>query len=220
MSYYVFEGVDGVGKTTTMKAVARRLADLGHDIVLTKEPGGPRALEEEWGTPEDLTSFFGERYAGFRELCVNNPQIPQLVKRALYRADAIYNWLAVVKPALAAGKIVLSDRSWISDLAYGNVLAGIRLSSLYVFNNALTPEMIQHTRCVYLQLNSEERERRLAENIFDEADKIGPVKRDLICGAYEKVFSEFLDQYKLLRFDTAKSQEEVVDDIVRSFLAQ
>ena len=41
-----FEGIDGSGKSTQAKVLAKTLMDLGHDVVLTREPGGSVGAEE------------------------------------------------------------------------------------------------------------------------------------------------------------------------------
>lgn len=217
--YFAFEGIDGVGKTTTLKLVAEQLAIAGVDFVLTKEPGGPAALFEEWGRPHGLTRHFGTAYKGFRPLCVDNPQIPARAKRALYRADAFYNWETVVLPALAAGKLVLSDRTWVSDLAYGTVLTGVSLDSLLQFNLSLIPEMLEATNVVYLTLPEEEREARLAVNMADAMDTLGRDIRNKIADGYEQVFNRYLRGLRVAKFSTLGAPDEVAAEIVGHLLA-
>lgn len=194
-NYVVICGVDGVGKTTTLKALADVLKEDGFNFILTKEPGGPKALTQEWSSNDYP---FGAMYEGFRDLCVNNPQIPQLVKRALYKADSFYNWLTVIKPAMEQGITVLSDRSWVSDIAYGAALTGVSADALFVFNMALVPEQHALTRVIYLTCPETIREARLTENIMDHADKIGTQARNRICNEYISTLTKRVPDYVII----------------------
>lgn len=204
--YFVIEGCDGVGKTTTLKALSESLQKDKFDFILTKEPGGPMALSKEWST---LQHPFGPMYEGFRDLCVNNPQIPQLVKRALYKADSFYNWLSVIKPALYDGITVISDRSWVSDIAYGSALAGLTRDQLWHFNTALLPDQHTLTKVIYLVCPENIREERLAKNVADAADKIGIEARNRVCDAYMRTIDEYVDSYIMI--DTNQPLEIVVN---------
>jgi len=218
--YFVFEGIDGVGKTTTMRNVAIALNKLGADFVLTKEPGGPKALYEEWDRPNVLYNKLGFQYPGFRPLCVDNPQIPPLTKRALYRADAFYNWESVIQPSLEKGKLVLSDRNWVSDLAYGTVLTKCDMEQLLDFNLALVPEMQALTNVIYLELPKEVREYRLSKNMADAMDTLGEEVRDKIASAYEEVLRDWVPSGQVHRVSTLESEELVTQKIVDLILSQ
>ena len=222
MSYFVFEGVDGVGKTTVMKAVATRLLALGKQIVLTKEPGGPKALADEWGhMPLPLAASMGMPYQNFRALCVNNMQIPQKVKRALYLADSFYNWESVVEPALAEGKIVLSDRSWVSDLAYGSTLAGASFEALRQFNSSLLPLRESLTNVIWLHAPEDVREERLKKSLVDGMDKLGKEVRNEIANNYDYLLVEpnWL-KLSVKQVNTAGLVEEFTEEIVNWIIAQ
>lgn len=205
--YIVICGVDGVGKTSTLKALSTELQKDGFNFVLTKEPGGPKALRQEWSS---LIHPYGEEYEGFRELCVNNPQIPQLVKRALYKADSFYNWLSVIKPALEKDVTVISDRSWVSDIAYGAALAGVPADDLFSFNIALVPEQHALTKVIYLECAEDIRETRLAANITDHADKIGLDARRRICEEYQLCLEKYVSEYTVI--NTNKAIKDVVNE--------
>ncbi len=100
--FLVFEGGDGVGKTTQVERLCVRLADAGLEVVRTFEPGD---------TP------VGRR---IREL-VLDPATGDLAPRAetlLYAADKAQHLHAVVLPALARGAVVVCDRYVDSMLAY------------------------------------------------------------------------------------------------------
>lgn len=209
-----FCGVDGVGKTTAMKAVAREMLNQGiTNFVLTKEPGGPASLWEEWDKPLDLEPYFGEHYPTglqVRELCVNHPDIPQLAKRALYKADNLCNWIKITKPAIAANKLVLSDRGWISDLVYGTVLCNIDVHSLYQFNTALVPELPDLTYVIHFTCSTEERERRLSTNVADAMDKLGSEVRDKLAESYHIVLRQTLAESHYLEVSTEQDMGDIV----------
>jgi dTMP kinase len=216
--YFLFEGTDGCGKTTIMKAVAMALAESGKtDFVLTKEPGGPAALWTEWGKPKDLEKFFGLRYDTgpiIRDLCVNHPEVSPLAKRALYMADSLSNWDLVVKPAIADDCIVLSDRGWISDLAYGNVLCKIDLQTLYQFNMALRPQYAGLTYVIYLDVPTDVREARLSVSMTDHMDRLGKSVRDLLDQTYKMLIPTYIRQGQYWFVDASDSIDTVTSAVL------
>jgi len=100
--FIVFEGGDGAGKGSALAAVAEALIADGLDVLTTREPGG---------TPEGLAlrglllSAAGSVWDQGSELLLMTAARVQHVKR-------------VIRPALAAGRIVLCDRFVGSTLAY------------------------------------------------------------------------------------------------------
>lgn len=209
-NYVVCEGCDGVGKTTALRALAAALLDDDFNFLLTKEPGGPKALAAEWNC-EARDYPFGWMYDSLRELCVNNPQIPQLAKRAIYKADSFYNWMGIIQPALEKDITVLSDRSWVSDIAYGTVLTGIPADALFQFNTALIPEQHKLTRVIYLDCPEDVREARLAGNMQDHMDTLGLEVRRKICAAYQQTLADYVQDYIVI--DTNQPIAKVVDQM-------
>ncbi|MGN9774670.1 dTMP kinase [Micromonospora sp. H33] len=101
--FVVFEGGEGAGKSTQLALLADRLRDRGRDVVVTREPGA---------TP------VGER---IRSLLLGQPgsDVPSPRAEALlYAADRAHHVATVVRPALARGAVVISDRYVDSSLAY------------------------------------------------------------------------------------------------------
>jgi dTMP kinase len=110
--FIVFEGGDGAGKGSALAAVADALVADGLRVLTTREPGGtPEGLELR-GL---LLSAAGSVWDQGAELLLMTAARVQHVKR-------------VIRPALAAGKIVLCDRFVGSTLAYQGGGRGLPLS--------------------------------------------------------------------------------------------
>lgn len=100
--FITVEGIDGSGKSTLARALAGRLKErLGADrVVLTREPTDA----SEWGRRLRRSEQEGRLS---REEEIRH-----------FHEDRLHHLATVVKPALAAGKIVISDRYVDSTLAY------------------------------------------------------------------------------------------------------
>ena len=100
--FIALEGGEGVGKSTQVKALAQALREHGIDLVVTREPGGSEGAEK---IRELLLTGDEERWS---------PQAEALLFAAA-RTDHVDK---VIRPAVLAGKWVLSDRFIDSSLAY------------------------------------------------------------------------------------------------------
>lgn len=101
----VLEGLDGVGKTTQARLLAQYLTGLGLPVLLTREPtDGP----------------YGRQ---IRQLIHGGRQgLPPAGELELFLADRREHVREVIAPALAAGKIVITDRYYHSSMAYQGAL--------------------------------------------------------------------------------------------------
>lgn len=97
--FFIFEGMDGSGKSTTMKKVAENLINKGYDVFVTAEP-----------TYSDIGRCF-------RDLALDNG-IDPLTELYLICADRNEHIIKEINPAIEQGKIVLCDRFYPSTLAY------------------------------------------------------------------------------------------------------
>jgi dTMP kinase len=98
-----FEGTEGCGKSTQVELLAQRLRALGHVVRLHREPGGTPIGEEIRHTLKH--SPHNHAMTAEAELLLMNASRAQLVRE-------------VIRPALAAGAIVLCDRFYDSTIAY------------------------------------------------------------------------------------------------------
>ena len=130
-----FEGLDGCGKSTQMEKLASALRAAGHDVVTTREPGG---------------TAIGER---IRELLLDSRTLglDARTELALMFAARAQHVEQVIQPALAAGKIVLSDRFADSSEAYqggGRKLGSEAVLALHrALYSALQPDLTILLEC-------------------------------------------------------------------------
>jgi len=101
--FITFEGTEGSGKSTQIPILAERLRELGHHVRVLREPGGTPIGEEIRHTLKH--SKANEAMTPEAELLLMNASRAQLVRE-------------IIRPALAAGEIVLSDRFYDSTTAY------------------------------------------------------------------------------------------------------
>lgn len=107
--FVAFEGGEGAGKSTQARVLAEALTAAGHEVVLTREPGGTPAAE------------------AIREV-VLTPSYSGLDARAealLYAASRAEHVARLVHPALARGAVVITDRYIDSSIAYQGVGRGL-----------------------------------------------------------------------------------------------
>lgn len=103
-----FEGIDGSGKSTQSRLLAKALQAEGHDIVLTREPGGSPGAEE---IRRLLVEGAGERWSAETE-CL------------LFTAARRDHLERTIRPALTAGQTVITDRFADSTRVYQGAARG------------------------------------------------------------------------------------------------
>lgn len=121
--FITFEGIEASGKSTQAVALARALGDRA---VLTREPGG---------TP------LGRRV---REILLDAETTPiPDVEALLFLADRAQHLHEVVRPGIAAGRIVISDRYQDSSMAYQSVGRGVGdlIPSVFRHIGGLAPDL-------------------------------------------------------------------------------
>ncbi|CAK1231588.1 dTMP kinase [Fructobacillus evanidus] len=121
MHFLSFEGPEGAGKTTVIEAVRPYLAKLAQaDVLVTREPGGTPVAE-------GIRTLLQEK---------TKPAMDPWTEALLYAASRREHLVQTVQPAIAAGKVVLSDRYLDSSLAYqggGRSLGVDRIAELNAF---------------------------------------------------------------------------------------
>ncbi|HEY6866368.1 MAG TPA: dTMP kinase [Candidatus Eisenbacteria bacterium] len=126
--FVTVEGGEGSGKSTQLARLAVRLRAGGHDPLVTREPGGTPVAE------------------GIRALLLDPALAPGVLAEALLMEAARAELVGtLIRPALAAGRIVLCDRYADSTLAYQGAGRGLDVAMLREWNRVatggLTPDL-------------------------------------------------------------------------------
>jgi dTMP kinase len=143
--FITLEGLDGCGKSTQLDLLAGALRGRGLDVVVTREPGG---------TP------IGE---GVRGLLVSDPSlgIAPLTELFLILSARAQNARELIKPSIAAGRVVVSDRYTDSSVAFQGYGRGLDLALINELNDlatgGVTPDLT-----VVLDLEPEQAQSRMS----------------------------------------------------------
>jgi dTMP kinase len=98
--FLCFEGGDGAGKSTQVRLLTEHLTARGGDVLVTRQPGG---------TPLG---------AQIRELVLHGDHVSPRAEALLFAADKAHHVDELIRPALAAGRVVVTDRYTDSSIAY------------------------------------------------------------------------------------------------------
>jgi len=100
--FITLEGPEGSGKTSQIPALKEFICERGYDVLVTREPGGTSVGDQ------------------IREVLMNlkNVSIVPRTEILLFQAARAQHVEEVIRPALAAGKVVICDRFGDSTLAY------------------------------------------------------------------------------------------------------
>jgi dTMP kinase len=119
--FITLEGGEGSGKSTVAVLLAERLRSAGHTVVLTEEPAGTPLGRYIW-------QYFKEKGAA----------ASPLAELLLFEAARAEHVATVLRPALEAGQVVVSDRFADSSLAYQGYSVGLGADVVGPLNDAAT----------------------------------------------------------------------------------
>ena len=191
--FITFEGIDGVGKSTQLDLLQSWLESRGRDVLRTLEPGGTELGQE------------------IRHLLLHRKgDVAARAEALLYAADRAHHVATVIRPALAEGKVVLSDRYFDSSVAYQGAareldVQEVRNISLWAVDN-LIPDLT-----VLLDLDAQAAIQR-RNKTGTEPDRLEREKVDF----FERARSQYLELAKEPRFlvvDATLSIDEIQEQI-------
>lgn len=112
------EGPDGSGKSTQIQLLSDYLRKKGYEIIVTREPGGNRISE------------------AIREIILNKDytEMDYMTEAMLYASARAQLMAQVIRPAIEAGKAVISDRFVDSSAVYQGMARGLGVEEIYRLN--------------------------------------------------------------------------------------
>jgi dTMP kinase len=182
--FVTFEGIDRSGKTTQARLLCEALGD---DALGVREPGGTEAGERVREILKDPTVSL-------------SPETEALLFAAA-RAELVSE---VILPALAQGRVVVSDRFLDSSLAYQGGARGLGIDDVERVNRfatrALRPDVT-----FLLEIDPAEAAARAGEH--DRFEEEGAALQEAVGAAYERLME--LDPGRWRRVDATRSPEEI-----------
>lgn len=98
--FVCFEGGDGAGKSTQVRLLTAALEGRGREVLVTRQPGGTTLGSE------------------IRQLVLHGDHVSPRAEALLFAADKAHHVDELIRPALAAGRVVITDRYTDSSIAY------------------------------------------------------------------------------------------------------
>lgn len=192
--FITFEGIDGVGKSTQLDLLEKYLVAEGKEVIRTLEPGGTELGQE------------------IRHLLLHRKgDVSPRAEALLYAADRAHHVETKIRPALAAGKVVLSDRYFDSSVAYQGAareldVEEVKQISLWAIDH-LIPDLT-----VLLDLPADEALARRS-NKGTEPDRLEREQLEF----FERARSEYLSMASEPRFlviDATNSVEQIHQQVL------
>jgi dTMP kinase len=196
-SYFItLEGPEGSGKTTQIRPLIEWLGGQGYEVELTREPGGTDIGNQIRDVLHDP----------------RNTAMDATAEILLYSADRAQHVAQCIRPALAVGKIVVSDRYYDSTLAYQGYGRGLDLEMLRAIT-AFATGGLKPDLTLYLDIAPEEGlERRQANG--EEWNRLDAETLDFhrrVRAGYMELIAREPARWAVI--DAARSVEEVQEEI-------
>ena len=172
--FIVVEGGDGAGKTTQLTLLNEALSARGYRVITTREPGGTEIGEK-------LRALVLEAGQG---------TIDDRAEALIFAASRADHASQLIRPALAEGAIVLSDRYIDSSAAYQGVGRDLGIETIVDLSRWATADLVPDAALLLSVPLSAEQERMDQRGTVDRIEAEGAAFKARIHGAFEQIARE------------------------------
>jgi dTMP kinase len=183
--FIVFEGIDGSGKSTHIKALADELRSQGNSVLTTSEPS------------KDRIGNFIRRYAER-----NDSRLTPETEALLFAADRFEHVKTVIEPALRRGRIVISDRYLYSSLAYQGA-GGLEVDWIREMNRFAPKPDLGILLDILPEFSLQRVNRR--KTVFEDSDYLRKVRN---------IYLQMVEEGELVRIDADKPRKAVLMEVL------
>ncbi len=192
--FVALEGGEGAGKSTQIQLLAAWLADRGYEVVVTREPGATPA---------------GER---IRALLLDpTTELDEHAEALLYAADRAEHAARVVRPALARGTVVLSDRYIDSSVAYQGYGRGLDPDVVSRISRWATGELVPDLSVLLDLPVAAARQRLLARGGTDRLESEADAFHERVRSGFRRVAAADPARYAVV--DGSAEVEQVAEQV-------
>ena len=206
-AFITFEGIDGCGKSTQLRLLASELRVRGLDVVTTREPGG---------TP------IGQRLRAV--LLDVQEQVDPLTELLVFAADRAQHVRTLLRPALAANKIVMSDRYADATVAYQGSGRGFKPEVIQEIVQLATDGLMPDLTLLFdlsVPESAMRTRRRLAAKHSDRLDREHAGFHERVRDAYLEIAKAHPDRVRVIDArGSVQETQQLVMDIVMPFLQE
>lgn len=195
--FITFEGGEGAGKTSVLKAISERLSDKRIEALLTREPGGIEIAEKIRAVILDPA----------------HTEMHERTEALLYAAARAQHFYEKIVPALEQGKHVLCDRFIDSSLAYQGYAREIGVDDVLAINEFAIGKRLPDVT-IFFNIAPEKGLARIHATRSDELNRLdieGLAFHQKVYEGYEEAMRRYPDRYRIINAD--QPLEQVIEDV-------
>ncbi|MGY9049651.1 thymidylate kinase [Puniceibacterium antarcticum] len=196
-----FEGIDGSGKSTQARRLAEVLRAMGHEVVLTREPGGSPGAEEIRAL---VLQGDPDRWSAETELL-------------LFTAARRDHLERTIRPALAAGKIVLCDRFADSTRMYQGLSRGDLRASVDALHALVIGQEPDLTLLIDMDPAAALSRAKARATVEERFEDFGQDLQDRMRAGFLALAQEFPDRIRVI--DGTRDETAVAADVMATVSA-